>query len=94
MAHPPPRPSDEILERAFRLCVSELRERLGLSQEKLAGQAGIDRAYMSRMERGTNSPTLRMLYKLCAGFGISFGEFAAELDRCVRRVRRGAGGED
>jgi transcriptional regulator with XRE-family HTH domain len=35
-----------------------LRVRQGLSQEKLAADAGVDRAYMSRLERELENPTV------------------------------------
>lgn len=44
--------------------ISQLRESLGLSQEDLAGRAGIHRTYVSQLERGIKSPTLGVLIKI------------------------------
>ena len=41
-----------------------LRVRLGLSQEALAVDAGIDRTYVSRLERGLENPTVGVLERL------------------------------
>ncbi len=40
------------------------RDRTGLSQERLAAAAGLDRTYVSQLERGLKSPTLGTLEKL------------------------------
>jgi transcriptional regulator with XRE-family HTH domain len=42
------------------------RERLGLSQEALADEAGLDRTYLSGVERGSRSPNLRSLLRITA----------------------------
>lgn len=41
-----------------------IRVAKGLSQEALAHEAGIDRSYMSRLERGLENPTVALLDKL------------------------------
>jgi transcriptional regulator with XRE-family HTH domain len=41
-----------------------LRVKRGLSQEALAGDAGIDRTYVSRLERGLENPTIGLLEQL------------------------------
>lgn len=46
------------------------RKAAGLSQEELAHSAGIERAYVSLLERRLNSPTIDMLSKLAAAIGV------------------------
>ena len=41
------------------------REALGISQEILAERAGVDRSYVSILERGLKSPTLETLERIC-----------------------------
>jgi transcriptional regulator with XRE-family HTH domain len=41
-----------------------LRTQHGLSQEALAADAGIDRTYVSRLERGLENPTVAILEQL------------------------------
>ncbi len=43
----------------------EVRKSKGLSQEKLAELAGIDRSYMSEIERGEYNISLLKLYQIC-----------------------------
>ena len=45
------------------------REKLGMSQEDVAERAGVDRTYVSILERGQKSPTLDTLEKICAALG-------------------------
>ena len=45
------------------------REKLGLSQEDVAERAGVDRTYISILERGLKSPTLETMEKICAALG-------------------------
>ena len=52
-----------------------LRVRLGLSQEALAVDAGIDRSYVGRLERGIENPTVETLDKLAAALAVSTAEF-------------------
>ena len=41
------------------------RRELGLSQESLAHEAGLDRSYVGRIERGEHNLTFAALIKLC-----------------------------
>jgi transcriptional regulator with XRE-family HTH domain len=44
--------------------IRRLRLQRGLTQEALAVDAGIDRTYVSRLERGLENPTVAVLEKL------------------------------
>src|SRR5215472_6882784 len=46
-----------------------LRVARGLSQENLAVDAGIDRTYVSRLERGLENPTVAVLEQLAVALG-------------------------
>ena len=50
---------------AFGRRVRELRKSKGISQEKLAEMAGIDRSYMGNIERGEKNITLKKAYEIC-----------------------------
>ena len=49
---------------AFGEAVRRRRERLGLSQEALGFVSGLDRTYVSGIERGVRNPTLRIIWRL------------------------------
>ncbi len=50
---------------AFGRRVREVRKAKGISQEKLAELAGIDRSYMGNIERGEKNVTLKKVYEIC-----------------------------
>lgn len=64
--------------RAFGRHIEELRRRAGWSQEAFAHHVGIDRTYMSGIERGVRNPTLDVLYKLAEGLGVKVAELFPE----------------
>lgn len=51
--------------------VKEHRKRLGLSQEAFADEAGIDRTYVSQIERGIANPSLSVIAKIADVFKIA-----------------------
>lgn len=54
----------------------ELRAARGFSQEKLSFEAGMDRSYISLLERGHKSPTLDTVFSLCSALDIPFDQLA------------------
>ncbi len=51
--------------------VREERIRFGLSQEELAGRAGVHRTYIGMIERAEKNITLESIEKLSRAFGVS-----------------------
>lgn len=62
-------------EAAFGQVLRELRKRHGLSQETLAQEAELERNYISLLELGRNSASIKTIFKLAAALGISVAEF-------------------
>ncbi len=57
------------------------RNQKGFSQEELAHRVGLDRTYISLLERGLRLPTLGTLVKLSGALDIPPEDFVAELGR-------------
>ena len=55
---------------AFGQVLRTLRLERGLSQEALALEAGIQRNYVSLIERGINQPTITIIFKLSAALEV------------------------
>jgi transcriptional regulator with XRE-family HTH domain len=58
---------DESYDRA--LALIQLRERQGLTQIQLAERGGVNVADISRIERGSTSPTTRTLQRIAEALG-------------------------
>jgi transcriptional regulator with XRE-family HTH domain len=52
-----------------------LRVLRAVSQEALAVDAGVDRTYVSRMERGLENPTVAVMERLAKALGAEIPEF-------------------
>lgn len=61
------------------LRVKELRNALGLSQEKLALKAGIDRTYLAGVEQGKRNPSIKSLEKIINALEVTFSEFFKDI---------------
>jgi transcriptional regulator with XRE-family HTH domain len=55
------------------------RQKLGLSQEALAHQAGIHWTFLGQVERGRRNVSLHNLLKLAAGLGVDPAELVQGL---------------
>jgi len=51
-----------------------------MTQESLAHEAGIDRSYMSSVERGGQNVGLVLAAQIARGLGVSLGELIASAD--------------
>lgn len=67
-------------EVAFGLVLRELRKGRELSQEVLALESGLERNYVSLLELGRNSASVRTIFKLAPALGISVAEFMAMVE--------------
>ena len=70
--------------------IRRLRSDRGFSQEGLALEAGLDRAYLGGVERGERNPTYETIRQVAATVGIPASELvaAAEAEEALRRSKR------
>ncbi|ATB37484.1 XRE family transcriptional regulator [Cystobacter fuscus] len=54
--------------------IRELRQARGLTLEVLAERSGVSRAMISKVERGTNNPTLVVAVRIAQGLGVGLSE--------------------
>ncbi len=57
--------------------IRRLRKERGLSQETLAGEAGLAMRHLGRIERGEGNPTVAILSKLADVLGVHPADFYA-----------------
>jgi transcriptional regulator with XRE-family HTH domain len=72
-------------QEAFGKAVRLRRHELELSQEELGAQCGLDRTYISGIERGERNPTLQTIWRVAGGLQISPSGL---LERAERRIER------
>jgi transcriptional regulator with XRE-family HTH domain len=54
--------------------IREARNEVGLSQEALAAETGIDRSYFGHVERGVKNPSYLLIDKIAGGLGLTVPE--------------------
>ena len=72
------------IQAAFGEILRGRRERAGLSQEKLALDCGLDRTYISLLERGLRQPTLHTLFVLAQRLDTRPSRLIAKLESQVK----------
>ena len=75
------------LERAFGEALREIRKERGVSQERLALDSGLDRTYVSLVERGAQSPTIRSVVKLANVLGVRPSEIVVRMEALIPKER-------
>jgi len=58
--------------------IRDLRKKVGLSQEKLALKADMDRTYIASVESGKRNVSIVNIYKISTALNISLKEFFSE----------------
>jgi transcriptional regulator with XRE-family HTH domain len=79
----------KALASAFGRRVRELREREGLTQDRLAKRSGMQVSVLGRLERGKHEPRLSSVLSVARGIGVSPGELLDQLaDGRSRRAQQ------
>ena len=65
--------------------VRRIRVAKGISQERLAFDAGIDRSYLGGIEREGENPTVDLLDRLAGTLEVPLAELFAEVNRQERK---------
>ena len=74
-------------EVAFGIVLRELRKQRGLSQESLAHDAGMERNYISLLELGRNSASVKMIFRLALALKIAVSELMALVEAEHNKAR-------
>ena len=78
----PRSPEDGSIAKSFGKVLKQLRQDCGLSQEELGFASGYHRTYISLLERGEKSPSLRTIFRLAQALKVEPSEM-------VERVQSG-----
>lgn len=77
------------LEKIFGDILRRRRSEIGISQEELAFLAGVDRTFVSRIERGIRQPSLRTLIGLGQALKISAADLVLEAETQFNSNQKG-----
>ena len=75
------------VSRQLGLKVKHFRGTQGVSQEELAFRIGIDRTYLSGIERGQRNPTLTVLCRIAHGLGIPVANLLQGVDARATKAK-------
>jgi len=73
------------LSSAIATTLKKYRETKNLSQEELAFLSGIDRTYISLIERSKRKPTVHVIYLICQSLDIRLSEFFLEVENLLNK---------
>jgi transcriptional regulator with XRE-family HTH domain len=79
MAMQPEPPSKTLEEVKAHIAVNlkNIRKSQNIAQERLALEAGVDRTFVSKIERGIGNPSLEVLLRLANRLGVSVADLLA-----------------
>lgn len=77
------------LDKLLGLEIQRCRTLRGWSQEYLAEMTGLHRTYISQLERGLKSPSVRVLSYITAALNVSMSEFLAAVEEALSADRQG-----
>jgi transcriptional regulator with XRE-family HTH domain len=71
------------IDKAFGKAVRKYRQQLDLSQEDLAHIAGVHRTYVSQIERGIKSPSIKVVLVLAQALEVSMRDLIGEAENIL-----------
>ena len=74
----------DAVDQALGQAVRKLRTERGWRQADLALRVGMDRNYLSLVELGRNSPSVRMLMRLCMALDVRAADLLDDVERRVQ----------
>lgn len=72
------------LEKEFGKVLKEYRNNAGHSQESLALKCGLDRTYISLLERGLRSPTINTIFSICSVLNVRPSQLISKVEERLR----------
>lgn len=75
-------------EVAFGIVLRELRKQRKLSQEALAHESGLERNYISLLELGRNSASIKTIFKLTAVLEVTASEFMRQVEVILAKAKK------
>lgn len=77
----------DVVDQALGQALRKLRTERGWSQSDLALRVEMDRNYLSLIELGRSSPSVRMLMRLCSALDVHAADVLRDVERRVQAQR-------
>lgn len=77
----------DMVDQALGQALRKLRTERGWSQSELALRVQMDRNYLSLIELGRNSPSVRMLVRLCMALDVRAADVLEDVERRLEAQR-------
>lgn len=74
-----------MIDKLFGQTLKMLRTERGISQEEFAANIGLHRTYISQLERGLKSPSLRTIAKICGELDISIVQLMQDIESAQKQ---------
>jgi len=74
-------PENQSVEKLFGQVLQQLRKKKGLSQEELGFESGYHRTYISLLERGKKSPSLKTIFQLAKALDMEPSEILEQMQK-------------
>ncbi len=81
----------ENLTKKISGALKSIRKENGWSLDKASQKTGVSKAMLGQIERGESSPTISTLWKIAAGFDVSFSSFVDDLKSTNKSIVHRAG---
>ena len=75
--------AEDELALSFGRELRSARHASGLSQEALAADCGLDRTYISLLERGIRMPTLRTVFTIANALGVPASKMIRSIEKDI-----------
>jgi len=73
------------IEQAFGFVIKKYRTELSMSQEELALESGLDRTYISMLERGKRRPTINTLFSISSTLNVRPYKLIKEIEEFIEQ---------
>lgn len=78
---------EDALKKAFGRILHRYRTSKGVSQQEMADNCSVERAYISRLERGLSQPTIGVFIRIADYLEISPADLMMEVDISRKKKR-------
>lgn len=79
--------SHQELYRCLGEVIALRRKRLGLSQEELSHASGVDRSFLSSVERGKRSPSFGTVASIASGLKMRYTRLISNCEQCMEKKK-------